>query len=643
MDNINLYKRANNQIKADENLKMKTRKQLLSNKKHYNRIAIKLANIAAIILVVFSIIWLSINQQANQMQSIVVLDSTKQTTNLPKVENKEILISMLEKLSNKQVNSVNESDEVSEQGEYDVADKQRHSDTIEQVEGVEEADIVKTDGEYIYYIEKQKVWIIKADTLQIINNIVYEESGFSPSELYLHKNYLVVIGQSLTQDNNDTAYYDVAYIGNTCALVYDISKKEDVKETRKIEIDGYTIASRMIDDMVYLVVNQPIELTDQTKADEEKLKPTYFDSAISEETQKIDFPEIYYFPEEISESCYLVLASFSVEQTTEAKIQAYLGSGNEVYVSERNIYVAKLNYNYDLIDQAKNIMGFRTYNDYTEIYKFGLKEGNIEYEASGSVPGYVLNQFSMDETDGYFRIATTEENETLNQSTNALFVLDNKLNIIGKLENLANGEKIYAVRYMKDKAYIVTFNQIDPLYVIDLSNPNLPIVSGELKVQGYSTYLHFYDETYLIGIGEATKLQGEDVVPSGIKISLFDISNMKQPKEVSTVTIGDRGTYSEATYNHKVFLFSKEKNLIVFPITVMENINGQTKITLQGAILYGISPEKQIYERGKIVANNSTEIIRRSFYIGDLLYVCSTEGIRVIDLNSMQEVNKVEL
>lgn len=634
--NSEVYKKANDQIKAEEKLKRMTRNRILEEKDyHPSRMVLKLANSALVILLVFSIAWLTMtnkNQEFSQPESILGLRELE----LPRVKDSQTLISMLEN-TDRHFDFLKEStmatDSVQESAKLD------YSRTNEQVEGVSEADCVKTDGQYLYSIGENKLSIIKAQNMQIISQMDYKDKGFRPSGLLLQENHLVVIGEAVTQMQEEFNYYDICYMGNVVAIVYDISQKEAIVEKRKIELDGHFLDVRMIEDTVYLIANKYVYLTEEKKNNPELLKPCYLDTTTSEEKQTVEFADIYYFPEEMEENNYLTIASFSVKDSREAKIDTYLGAGSNIYCSKENLYITRSRAEFNIIEQAKVIMGFRDYTTYTEIYRFHLKNGKAVYEAHGKVPGYVINQFAMDEKNGYFRIATTQGLEE-NQS-NAIYILNQDLNRVGALENLAKGESIYAVRYQEDTAYMVTFEQVDPLFVIDLSNPYAPMVLGELKIPGFSNYLHPYDEKHIIGIGKDTQEKNGNVTTLGMKVSIFDVEEINNPKEMYTITIGENGTYSEALYNHKAVLFSKEKNLLAFPISIMEREQGKTKITLQGAIVYDISLENGLIEKGRIHCEE--ENIQRCLYIEDILYVCGSKTIRAFDLNTMQEIAKVEM
>ncbi len=321
----------------------------------------------------------------------------------------------------------------------------------------------------------------------------------------------------------------------------------------------------------------------------------------------------------------------------------------------------------------------------TIVHKIAIDDGNLEYKGFGAVPGTVLNQFSMDENGENFRIATTrsqnrtywlrnyniEDIKNQQESYNNLYVLDNDLKISGRLEGLAEGEKIYSVRFMGNRAYMVTFRQTDPLFVIDLQNPKNPKVLGKLKIPGFSNYLHPYDENHLIGIGKDTKENSfGGVVTSGLKISLFDVSDVANPKEKAKYILGGKGSDSIALRDHKAVLFDKEKNLLVLPVTLRDYNNERVSIPVMnsdlvserympvekhfvGAAVLNID-DKNIGLRGLISHSKNSvdnwclgscygDVILRSLWIDDALYTFSNGFLQANDVSSLNLIKKLEL
>jgi inhibitor of cysteine peptidase len=308
----------------------------------------------------------------------------------------------------------------------------------------------------------------------------------------------------------------------------------------------------------------------------------------------------------------------------------------------------------------------------TKIHKFAL-DGAFTYRGDASVPGHALNQFSMDESKGNFRIATTSGNtwDQQNPSMNNMYVLDSGLKQVGKIEGIAPGESIYSVRFMGDRAYMVTFKKIDPFFVIDLSVPTDPKILGKLKIPGYSDYLHPYDETHVIGLGkDAVDAESETGNSNfawyqGVKLSLFDVSDVEHPKEVAKYEIGDRGTDSYALRDHKAFLFSKSKNLLVIPITLakidpLKYPNGVTAnaygdFVFQGAYVFSITPESGFVLKGTVSHSNpdnfaksgyyyyGNDNVQRSLYMDNYLYTVSDMYVKANNLQTLDPISSVKI
>lgn len=666
MKNEDYYKQANDVITPTEQLKRKTKNKIIQKRNRPKRIALRIANVAIVFIFVLSVLWLvdeNKYQKESDLAKITITNQEKATKlkTVDTIDNLKQLIKQTESANKTGTySSKNASIDSAIQEEStmleDSTTNKEYSTTNRQVENVDEADIVKTNGEYIYYIANNNVYIIGVDGLEVVSKIEYLTEEFQPNQLFVEENKLVVVGRQSKYDLERTMLIDsiMPLSEKTIAIVYDITDQRNVLKIRKIEIEGNLLTTRMVGDVVYLVANKYSYIPYNVTIDdisETDLVPYYKDSIISEEKKSIALTDIAYFPEQVDTNSYLMLASFNIKNQEELNLETILGGGNNVYCSEENIYIAKTKYKSNLIDEAKNVIGIgNNYTVSTEIYKFALNNGNITYISNGNVPGYSINQFSMDEYKGYFRIATTKQTSwNTDTATNSLYVLNDNLNTIGKIENLAKGEKIYSVRFVGEKAYVVTFKQTDPLFVIDLSTPMAPIVLGQLKIPGYSQYLHPYDETHLIGFGYNTETvdygYGEVVRNTGMKMALFDVTDVANPTELFKVDIGTAGTYSELLNNHKALLFSKEKNIIAFPITIAQGTSNRTDITFQGAIVYGLDLENGFAERARI-PNKEAKTgtmnydyyyeIERILYIGDNLYTVSKSLVKKIDINTMQ-------
>jgi uncharacterized secreted protein with C-terminal beta-propeller domain len=536
-----------------------------------------------------------------------------------------------------------------------------HSTTNIQVAGVDEADIVKTDGEYIYLASGNKTIIVQAyppGQARILSEIEVEGRVIG---IFINGDRLVVFEEEtpyyVLYDNGwDSA--EKSYMPYTSpkvfVKVYDVSDRENPQLQRELSTNGQYVSSRMIGDYAYVVVNEPVY--------EEEGEVNLPKIGSSGNETEIPATEIYY--SDVADYYYMYTTIIAIntqndgqEPTSETIL---LGASSNLYVSADSIYLTFPVWGGDVVGP----WGIRSSDERTSIHRIRIEGSEMEYVASGEIPGMVLNQFSMDEYDGYFRVATTTHGE---KPLNNVYVLNMALNITGSLTDLAPGETIYSARFMGERCYLVTFRNIDPLFVIDLSNPTNPRVLGELKITGYSSYLHPYDETHIIGIGKETVAEREDFAwYQGVKISLFDVSDVSNPREISKYEIGDRGTDSPVLWDHKAFLFDKERNLLVMPVLeakinatqypegVTSSAYGQP--VWQGAYVFDISIDNGLQLKGKIThVENVTDpeqdyyyyyspfAVERSLYIDNVLYTISKAKIKMNSLDTLDYINEVEL
>jgi len=453
------------------------------------------------------------------------------------------------------------------------------------------------------------------------------------------------------------------YVQEAFVKVYDITDRANPVLARNVTVNGTMHGSRMIGDYVYVAINHVIiqPILNGTEVYTEVVLPTisgdYTRQILPTEIYYIDVPDTYY-------QLTTIIAVNIMNDAQEPTYEPFLtGYSTTMYVSLNNMYLVVPNTNWYFILDA----GESEPKQETLVYRIELNQEQVNILSEGTVPGSVLNQFSMDEYNGYFRIATTT-NVWWNSgnATNQLYVLDMNLDVVGKLENLAPGEQIYSARFMGDRGYIVTFRNIDPFFVIDLTEPTAPTVLGELKITGYSGYLHPYDENHIIGIGkETTAADREDFAwYQGVKISLFDVSDVSNPVEVAKYEIGDRGTTSPILNDHKALLFDESRNLLVIPVLVALKDNTLYPDELpdwaygdyvwQGACVFDISPDGIEYrggithlEDGADLKNNywlySEYFVERAFYIGDVLYTVSDKLVKMNDLGSLDLLNEIEL
>jgi inhibitor of cysteine peptidase len=555
-----------------------------------------------------------------------------------------------------------------------------YSATNVQVQGVDEADIVKTDGSYIYTLKGKQLSVVKAvpaDKMKLVSKISFN-NNFNPRDIYIDAKHLIVIGDSYK--NNPQPVNNVKrmvypgppqYNPQTCkAIIYNIKDKSNITINREIELEGNCLSTRKIGSSLYLVSNNGIPCY---RPGDPIILPSYRDSEVGKEFKSISCDKINYFPDCVYSS-YIIVASVNTDNLDQkVDIKTYLGNGDNIYASTANLYIALTSYPpmQPLLEDSAHPQTRPEIK--TEIYRFALQGASSTYTGRGTVPGNILNQFSMDEHKGYFRIATTTGevwSSGQDISKNHIYVLDNELKLTGKVENIAPGEKIYSTRFMGDRAYMVTFRNVDPFFVIDLKNPQKPAILGKLKIPGYSDYLHPYDENHIIGFGKDTvEMKGWDgeaqAFYQGLKIAVFDVTNVNQPVEMSKVVIGDRGTDSEILNNHKALLFSKEKNLLAFPVTLMEiapgvkdkyNTPAYGSFSFQGAYIYNIDLKNGLQYKGRISHldpvdyqkagdywYDSDNNVKRVLYIGNVLYTISPGKIMAQSIADLKPISSLEL
>lgn len=490
-----------------------------------------------------------------------------------------------------------------------------HSETTVQVDGVDEADIIKTDGKYIYILsnkngkDKIKIAEIGANPKQLSNIEITDE--FYASDLYLSDDRLVVL-------------CGVNGKSEVTALIYDISNPGAPKQLEKCTQSGYLNTSRLIGNKLYIISNFYINVDNMVKSNTESYIPyiccSEYDGAVAPDT--VNFYDDRKSPE------YTVISAFNIEDSSLISTQSVLGGTETVYSSVNNIVIAG--------------MGGE---DKTQVARFKIQDGNIELKASAELKGRLLNQFSIDEYKEHFRFVLTETvisddgtvtnngstvTKTLGESTtrNSLVILDSNFKVTGKITDIAPDERVYSVRFMGDTAYFVTFRQVDPLFSVDLSDPVNPKIIGALKIPGFSNYLFPYGEGKLLGIGQnADENTGRT---GGMKLSMFDISNPENVTENDKTDIP--AIYSEALYNHKAVLADYSRNIIAFSAygTYKQNC----------FFVYS-------YENGKFIKKLETETantgICRGIYIGKVFYIVTDYSIEYYNIKTFEKLGTIEL
>lgn len=500
-----------------------------------------------------------------------------------------------------------------------------YSDTNVRTEGVSEGDIVKTDGEFLYVLKDTLAQInvvdIRQEEMTVIGTIDLEK-GMQGVELYVQGEQLIVLGV-IQEEIGDNISQE-----KTCVLTYDIRDRKNVKEVGRITQSGSYDSSRITDGYLYVFSNFYVS-ADCKKSETERYIPEAGGKLI--ESDKI------LLPMEESGNMYYVASSVNLEEPDAiVDSKGIFHNGGMTYVSSDNIYLCET-----VCDEEGTIS--------TCIRKVSYQDGKLDGKGSANVEGRLDDSFSIDEYNGYLRMVVIKDHQVSRvepllreleekaeettdgiEESNSLYVLDRDLKIVGKIEGIAPGERVYSARFMGDTAYFVTFKAVDPLFTADLSDPMNPKLIGSLKIPGFSEYLHPYGEGLLLGIGMDVDETG--VTTNGLKLSMFDISDPSDVKEVYKTVLEDVYS-SSALYNYKSVLIDEEKNMIGFS-GYGEN---------EKYYMFHYTPGKGFEKAMEEEVNNTSWMETKGLYSGERLYIVGGNVIESYQIPSYKKVDDIIL
>ncbi|WP_158233185.1 beta-propeller domain-containing protein [Sporosarcina sp. P7] len=583
-----------------------------------------------------------------QVLSFTVLESVQPVTSIKEIEN---FFERVEPQGRSEIMEKSSSeDKASTSG---VAD---HSQTNQQVAGVDEADTVKTDGDFLYDVlngEGLMITDVRNSNEMVRASKVAFSDEFYANQLYIEQDKVVLIGgrnldaPTSNMDSNRTGDRMMPTQQMSVIRVYDVTDRTNPKLIRETGAEGYVIGTRKIGQFVYMITNnQPFLWYDHQISVEDQLIPKVYDSAAAQKVQPLALDKISILPGAMEPS-YSVITTLDIESGEEGGVntKAYLGSGEQLYMSPNHLYLTSTNYQ-------------NNQQSTSEVFKFSLDKTQVHFLQTAQLKGTILNQFSMDEHNGYFRTVTTEGNlwDERNKAKNHLFILDENMKQVGSVENLAVNERIYSARFLGDKAYMVTFRETDPLFVMDVADPNNPKVLGELKIPGFSNYLHPLDEGHLIGFGYETIAKknpqgGAPIIQTGgMKISVFDVTDFANPKETASEVIGGQGTYSSVQHDHHALFIHPTRHLFGFPISVYEQSKRENILDLQssGAMIYEITAERGIVQTADLTKHMTHEYmdwekeIQRLLYSDNALYTMSVNEVNSYTLDHFAPLDTLE-
>lgn len=486
-----------------------------------------------------------------------------------------------------------------------------YSNTNVRQEGVDEADVAKTDGRYLYVLEDDGDYVSIVDTKINMKKIseIKAPKDETIEEFYLtEKNKKVVM---ICSNSSDDDYEDVEDVTRssliskqtegTQVVTYDVQDKKHPKKVGKVSQSGEYESSRISDGYLYLFSNYWVP---------ENWKKKYPETYIPYVDDSLMKAKDICLPDGMKGCMYEIISAIDLKHPDKiADSKAIFSEGGDAYVSNKNIYY----YEEEWTGNGKQ--------EKTLLRKLSYKKGKLAVVAQKTFRGYLNDSFSIDEYDGYLRMVVTRG------KTNAVYVLDQKLKLTGKITNLAKDERVYSARFLGDTGYFVTYKETDPLFSVDLSNPKNPKILGRLKIPGFSNYLHFYGEDKLLGIGMDVDKKGD--VTDGVKLSMFDISDKKNVKEEHKYTLKD--VYStDVEWDYKAALIDVEKNIIGFPA------GGENR---QMYYLFSYTEEKGFQCNMKEKIYGSDALATRGIYIKDRLYVIHGNVLKAYSLKTYKKVD----
>ncbi len=500
-----------------------------------------------------------------------------------------------------------------------------HSKTNVQVDGIDEGDLIKTDGKYIYFVDGSSVSIYEAagENSSRAGSVELGEDIYAYS-MYVEDGVLALItGSGGVWDSSDRPCTTVYY--------FDVSDPASARLIASAGQDGWLTTSRLYDGRLYLVTSYYVE-DEAVRTRPETYVPQLY---LNGKASLADGSCISIMPEPGS-SCYTVAAAYDVKSGALAAHRAVLGADGTVYMNKTSLYLSASRLEQETLKTYKeSVYDVSECADrqYTDIVKLNVSD--LSEAASGTVSGYLDSQFSMDEYNGALRVVTTAtpnywriykdaalELESCKYDTersvtsNNLYILDGGLNMLSSVEGLAENERVYSVRFDEDFVYFCTFRQVDPLFAADVSDPESPKILSELKISGFSEYLHKWSDDRLFGLGnEADEDNG---MTTGLKLVMFDTSDKAAVTVKNTLNLAEN-SYSSALYDHTALLISPERNIIGF-------------CTNDSYLMFSYSDENGFEKRSETALGDSA--YARAVYAGSFAYIVGADGMKVLSLDS---------
>jgi hypothetical protein len=589
--------------------------------------------------------------------------------------------------------------------------------TNNQVLDVDEADFIKTDGDYFYVASGGGVRIIDAwpaEDAAIVSELAVPGEA---RQLFVHDDRMLVYARAFRSTRGSYAQaleslyaapctygYDCDFRGDgseTWVGVYDVSDRTAPVLEREIRLSGSLLAARRIGGVIHTLTEDGARLPDGrlmperlasfdpqlapeitcdpelgyaqvtalfkdvhdanaariSAATRAELLPQVEDTAAETPIAPCSAPLVPVQRSMLTELTQgsplvlLTLASFDLESDQPVSVTSLESPPGASYATPTAWYIGVR----DGVPRASGVG-----NDVTLLHKLSLDGARAEYAGSGVAKGRVLNQFALDELDGVLRIAATTgfaPNPQTHSTVTLLREQNGRLNVVGTIDQLAPSEDIRSVRFQGAHGFVVTFKKTDPLFVLDLADPANPRVLAELKVPGFSTYIHPVDPTRLLTVGYDADDQGSFAFFTGVRLQLFDVESLGAPRLVDAEIIGTRGSSSEALVNHLAFTFARERGLLGLPLTICENATGAgsfgQELAFSGLGIYRVS-ESGLELLGRVAHppgtapaaalaqeycyswwTDASSAVKRSYFFDDYVYSASEEVLKANALDDL--------
>lgn len=518
---------------------------------------------------------------------------------------------------------------------------EEYSKTNAQVDGIDEADTIKTDGKYVYYLDSKNVTIYEAageNSRKVGCVTPPEESGWV-SRIYVSDGVLMLIASVNSVYGGDAVSYEDGR-ERTMVYYYDVSDPASAKLIASSGQDGWLMTSRLFDGKLYLLTSYYI-MSDAVRTEPETYVPQLYCNG---EAKLADSQCISIMPC-VNEASYVVTGAYDAKTGNALTQRSVLGAGSTAYMNENSLYLAAWRLEQEeLKAYTESIYNVSEHADkqYTDIMRINVSD--LSVAATGTVEGYLDSQFSMDEYNGALRVVTTNEpnywtvyrdeardlesykyDTERSSPANNLYILDDSLNKLSSVEGLAKGERVYSVRFDGDFVYFCTFRQVDPLFAADVSDTKNPKILSELKISGFSDYLHTWSDDRLFGLGN--EADEETGVATGLKLVMFDTSDKANVTVKNTKNLAG-SSYTEALYDHTALLISPERNIIGF-------------CTGTSYLLFSYSDENGFIQTVEIPLDEELSQAR-AVYVGDSVYVADMSGMKVLSLDAGKVIASVD-